>query len=198
MSMPRFDWIVVLLAAGLATAASGWWLLGGTEGFAARGEPSAAEAWVARKLRLIAVPSATRGAANPIVYGPEVIRDARTHFADHCAICHANDGSGDTEIGRNLYPPAPDMREETTQSLSDGELFHFIHNGIRFTGMPAWGGGDPARDEDSWKLVHFIRHLPDLTPEEIAEMRGLNPKSPHAIDESRSGHTHGPDPAHDH
>ena len=65
--------------------------------------------------------------------------DARAHFADHCAICHANDGSGDTPIGRALWPKAPDMRLRETQDLSDGELFWIIENGIRFTGMPALG-----------------------------------------------------------
>jgi hypothetical protein len=43
--------------------------------------------------------------------------------------------------------------------------------------MPAWGsGGDD--DLDSWKLVHFVRHLGDLTPEDLKEMEALNPKNP--------------------
>jgi hypothetical protein len=62
--------------------------------------------------------------------------------------------------------------------MSDGELFYVIHNGIRFTAMPAWGKGRPEDDVASWKLVSFIRHLPDLTPAELEEMRVLNPKSP--------------------
>ena len=102
--------------------------------------------------------------------------EARAHFADHCASCHGNDGSGQTQLGRRLYPRAPDMRLPATQALSDGELFHVIENGIRFTGMPGWGGG--VSPEVSWKLVLFIRHLPRLAPEEILEMERLNPKSP--------------------
>ena len=61
--------------------------------------------------------------------------------------------------------------------MSDGELFWVVHNGIRFTAMPAWGESEPERDMDSWKLVHFIRHLPTLTPEELEEMKALNPKT---------------------
>ena len=99
------------------------------------------------------------------------------HWADHCATCHANDGSGKTSIGRSLYPPAPDMREPSTQTLSDGELFYVIERGVPFTGMPAWGTGTPGGEEDSWKLVHFIRHLPKLTPADLADMEKLNPKS---------------------
>ena len=110
----------------------------------------------------------------------------KAHFANHCALCHANDGSGRTEIGQNLYPKAPDMRLPGTQQLTDGELFSIIHNGIRLTGMPAWGNADEKADEDSWKLVHFIRRLKDLTPEEIKEMEGMNPKSPAELEEERA------------
>ena len=76
-----------------------------------------------------------------------------------------------------MYPPAPDMRNPATQALSDGELFYIIQNGIRLTGMPAWGAS--SHDEgDSWKLVHFIRHLPNVTLQERKQMERLNPKSP--------------------
>ena len=68
------------------------------------------------------------------------------------------------------------MRLAATQELTDGELFYFIENGIRFTGMPAWGDGSPKGEELGWKLVHFIRHLPQLTPDEVGEMEGLNPQ----------------------
>jgi mono/diheme cytochrome c family protein len=152
-------------------------------GFSARAQPNALEAHIARRVRRLAIPRIAREAKNPVPGTPEILAEARAHFADHCAICHANDGSGNTEIGQNLYPPAPDMRKAESQMLSDGELFYFIHNGIRFTGMPAWGPEDPAQDQDSWKLVHFIRHLLRLSKEEIQEMKALNPKSRHELEE---------------
>ena len=68
------------------------------------------------------------------------------------------------------------MRLPRTQELTDGELYYTIHNGIRLTGMPAWGA--EGKDDDSWKLVLFIRHLPELTPREEREMESLNPKGP--------------------
>jgi mono/diheme cytochrome c family protein len=106
-----------------------------------------------------------------------VLNEGLAHFADHCAVCHANDGSGDTHIGRGLYPRAPDMRAAPTQGLSDGELFSIIENGIRLTGMPAWGTGTPEGERASWALVHFIRRLPNLTDEELSRMEPLNPKT---------------------
>jgi mono/diheme cytochrome c family protein len=164
----------LITAAGIAGAAVFGWVTV-RRGFSARDNPSAMEAYVAKMARKLSIPASERGAKNPFVPTPEVLSDARAHFADHCAICHGNDGIGKTQIGQNLYPKAPDMRLPATQNLTDGEIYYVIHNGVRLTGMPAWGG--PGKDDDSWKLVLFIRHLPMTTPQEMKEMEQFNPKS---------------------
>ena len=161
---------VLLLAGGAALASR---LFAGYPG--ARGAPSHTEVVLARTLRSWAVPRSSRNARNPFTSSAGLLRESARHFADHCASCHGNDGIGATEMGRNFFPRVPDMRAEATQRLSDGELYYLIHNGIRWTGMPAWG--DPDSDSDSWKLVLFIRHLPQLTPAEIHDMERFNPKS---------------------
>ena len=157
-----------------------------TTGFSAKTEPHALEVLLARKIRHLAIPIEKRNAQNPIPLSPDVIKESLAHFADHCAPCHANDGSGQTPIGKNVNPKALDLRLPEIQSMSDGEIFWVIHNGIRFTAMPAWGEGDPAEDKDSWKLVHFIRHLPQLTPEELGQMKELNPKTRKDLEEEAS------------
>ena len=175
-------WVVVTL---LLVAAVGVGVTVIGRGFSARDQPSAVEAMAARMMRRLAVPRRAKSLANPVYPSDEVFTDARAHFADHCAVCHANDGSGDTAIGRNLYPEAPDMRLDATQSLTDGELYAIIQDGIRLTGMPAWGKEGDENDEDSWKLVHLIRHFKDLTPEHLKEMQRMNPKSPDELEEQR-------------
>ena len=147
-------------------------------GLSARTKPSLLETAIARSVRHLATPAALRNVRNPVPLTPEALADGRAHWADHCASCHGNDGSGDTEIGRGMYPKPPDMRQEQTQKLTDGELFSIIKNGVRLTGMPAWGDAAGHDDADNWKLVHFIRHLPKLTQEEVTQMEMLNPKSP--------------------
>ena len=156
-------------------------------GFSAKPEPHALEILVARQIRHLAIPLEQRNAPNPIPLNPDVMKESLAHFADHCATCHANDGSGQTPIGKNVYPKAPDLRLADTQSMSDGEIFWVIHNGIRFTAMPAWGEGDPAEDKDSWKLVHVIRHLPQLTPDELDRMKKLNPTARKDLEEAAFG-----------
>ena len=152
-------------------------LVGGS-GLTSRRSPWPLEARLARAARSFLIPREVKEAVNPVSADREVIRDGMEHFADHCAICHANDGSGDTQMGRALFPPAPDMRGDPTQAMSDGELFYVIEFGIPFTGMSAWGTGRPEGERASWELVTFIRHLPDLTEEELNEMEALNPRSP--------------------
>ena len=163
---------VVLVAAGIT-----FWVEV-QHGFSARDNPSGFEKLIARTMRSLAIPSGAKRLKNPYTANQELLTAARRHFADHCATCHANNGSGDTSIGRNLYPKAPDMRLPDTQNRTDGELYYIIHNGIRLTGMPAWGEANKKdADEDSWQLVLFIRHLPKLTPEEEKDMEQSNPKS---------------------
>ena len=165
-------------------------------GFSTHDEPSRMEAWVARTARHWSAPADLRDARNPLTLTPQVMAEARAHWADHCASCHGNDGKGKTAIGEKLYPRAPDMTQPATQSLSDGELFAIIENGIRLTGMPGWGNGTAESGYGSWGLVHFIRHLPELTPEEIAGMEALNPKTPEEWEQMQaeeaflSGETH--------
>jgi mono/diheme cytochrome c family protein len=146
-------------------------------GFSAHDEPSRIEAAMVRAMRHWAVPSDLRDMKNPVPRTPQVLADGRAHFADHCAGCHGNDGKGGG-MAKQMYPKAPDMTLAATQSLSDGELFSIIENGVRLTGMPGFGNGTAESAYGSWGLVHFIRHLPKLAPEEIAEMQKLNPKSP--------------------
>ena len=170
--------VVVLTATGLVTLVAAAVLLPG--GISARTAPGTIEAGIAGRLRSLAIPRAAHDRTNPVPVSDDAIRDGLGHFADHCAGCHANDGSGNTEVGRGLYPRAPDMRQPATQELSDGDLFYIIENGVRFTGMPAWGTGTSDGENASWHLVHFIRRLPKLTEQDLARMGELNPKSAEA------------------
>ncbi len=149
----------------------------------ARPEPSRTEALLARTLRSLSMPHNARDQKNPIAVSPEVLQKASRHFADHCASCHGNDGRGDTPIGLHVYPRSPDMRQAGTQELTDGELYYIIHNGVRWTAMPSWGASD--YDPESWELVHFIRHLPNLTSAELHDMERYNTQSPAEIQEQQ-------------
>ena len=173
--------VFLTLAAAAAFGVFAWSVV--RRGVSARDEPTAVERVIARRLRHLAVPRARRDAVNPVPASEKVLASARAHFADHCASCHGNDGKGRTKMGQGLYPKAPDMAGPETQGLSDGELFFIIENGVRLTGMPAWGAPGPDDDAETWELVHFIRRLPRLSADEIAQMEELNPRSRAAFEE---------------
>jgi mono/diheme cytochrome c family protein len=172
--------LLALLVVAAVGAAAGLWYVRATN-LSALPPPHPAEARLARAVRRFAVPTGIQEQRNPIPLTSDVVAAGRAHFADHCASCHANDGSGDTEMGRNLFPKAPDMRLPATQSLTDGELFWIIEHGVRFTGMPGWSTGTKEGEAASWQLVHFIRHLPDITEAELGDMAERNPRSPEEV-----------------
>ncbi|MEQ1761194.1 MAG: cytochrome c [Vicinamibacterales bacterium] len=149
-----------------------------TTGLRAQAEPGALETMVARRVRAFAVPDDMKALPNPLPANDENVRAGMEHFAKYCAMCHGNDGSGlKSAIGRGLFPKPPNMTTNATQQLTDGELFYIIENGVRFTGMPAFGDGktDGPGANLAWQLVHFVRRLPRLTPDEIGEMETMNP-----------------------
>ncbi len=95
---------------------------------------------------------------------PEDIRVGLAHYKENCADCHGAPGVEESEVGQGLNPPAPDLTLPAVQRMRDGELFWVISNGIRMTGMPAFS---PTHKEDEiWKMVAFVRHLPEITREE--------------------------------
>jgi len=144
-------------------------------GLSTRREPNAVERFVARTVRRLAVPRSARERTGPFPTGDNVVAQGLEHFADHCSGCHANDGSGNTAMGRGLYPRAPDLRGDATQSQTDGELFYVIEEGVPLTGMPGWSV--PGGENATWALVQFIRHLPRLSADERVRMERLNPRS---------------------
>ena len=172
--------VVIVLVGSLASFV---WVKA-QRGFSAREEPSAPEAFAARLMRSLSMPADAKKLESPKRIDDAAVAGARMHWADHCALCHGNDGSGDTPIGRGLFPKPPNMRSPLTQSKSDGELFYIIENGIRLTGMPAWSvNGSHA--EESWALVAFIRTLPKLTADDLKQMEAMNPKSAHEAMEEK-------------
>jgi mono/diheme cytochrome c family protein len=170
--------LVFFLMMMLAVAAAGAVAFVKTTGLTSQPDPWPLETRLARALRALAVPEDIKTMKNPVTVSPEAIAAGRRHFAGYCSPCHGNDGGGQgTSYGRGFFPKAPDMRLAATQSLTDGELFYVIENGVRFTGMPAFGTGtaDPKGETLVWQLVHFIRRLPSIDAEELEEMKSLNP-----------------------
>lgn len=186
-----FLFLLTLTAGGLAAV---YFMYRG-RGFSARAEPPPWEHALAAKLRGLAMPPGARAQKNPVEATPAVMAEAREHYADHCYVCHDEDGSGQTEIGRGLYPKPPDLRGGDTQKLSDGEIFYIIRNGVRFTGMPGFAEVPEAQDRETWALVHLIRRMPAMSAQELEEIERLAPRSrEHSAEDEMERFLAGEDP----
>jgi predicted CXXCH cytochrome family protein len=150
-------------------------------GFSSVDRPSTAEVVLARAVRSLGIPRGARNQKNSWVPTADVLQEARDNFTNHCAGCHGKDGDGRSGIGQNLYPKAPDLQQPETQDLTDGEIHYIIQNGVRLTGMPAFGNPHGSQDDSSaWKLVLFIRSIAQAKPQQIAE-QGAAAASAHYV-----------------
>src|SRR5512143_744908 len=102
--------------------------------------------------------------ANPLARSSEAAAAGLALFKTHCVTCHGAPGVDPTEGGASLNPPAPGLTLKRVQARSDGELKWIVSNGIRMTGMPAFGAS--RSEEEVWQLVVALRRLPRLSPEE--------------------------------
>ena len=134
-------------------------------GLTADKEPGRLERTVAGRLVRLSIPADAAKQKNPFAGDANTWQGAVEHFQDHCAGCHGRDGKG-AEVGRNMYPPVPDLTSAVVQARSDGALFYIIQHGVRWTGMPAWR--NKHSPEQTWKLVSFVRKAPALTEADLA------------------------------
>src|SRR5438477_13153794 len=96
---------------------------------------------------------------NPVPYTEDAVKEGAGHFAHHCGICHGLDGQNTgVPFAAKMSPPVADMSSQDVQEYKDGQLKWIIENGIGPSGMPAWKG--ILEDDEMWKIVHYIRHLP--------------------------------------
>ncbi len=126
-------------------------------------KPSQLEETLATFAKDVAIPLQATSQENPVPLSEEVIGEGQAIYGQACSLCHGANGRAQAELGMALYPPAIDLTSPHVLSWNDGELFWIIQNGIRLTGMPAWRR--TISPEDTWKLVHFLRQLPNQAEE---------------------------------
>ena len=122
-------------------------------------EPGRFETMLATKAKHFLVRRSSReGVPEPPANVPASIEEGDKLFGTECAACHGLDGHKLTDAGRWMYPRAAKLTSPEVQRYTDRELFWIIKNGIRLSGMPAFGKVES--DEHIWNLVHYVRTLP--------------------------------------
>ena len=156
----------------------------GSINFAATAGPSSIEKSLAQFAVSRSMAQRVPEAENPFRDDAQAIESGRHHYADTCLACHGAPNVPPKEFATGLNPPAPDL-VDSLQRLSDAELFWIVKNGIRMTGMPALG--PTHTDNDIWRVVAFVRYLPNLTEIEIERLKdSLGEGHQHGITEHKS------------
>jgi len=155
--------ILCLLIAGTATFV---WL--GSYNVSARVPHWNITFWFLEKVRIQSISAQSRTTATLSSDNQERINIGFRNYHAMCRTCHGAPGYAQTQVAKGLYPKPPEYKSENVQRWSDAELYWIIENGIKMTGMPAFG--PTHRDDDLWAIVAFLRGLPKLKPEEYKTM----------------------------
>jgi mono/diheme cytochrome c family protein len=124
-------------------------------------EPGNTETAIATQAKRILIARASRqGVLAQPARSVEGLSAGKTRYGIECATCHGMDGRGLTDNGRWMYPRAADLTSQQVQAYTDAELFWIVENGIRLSGMPAFGKVES--DERIWRAVQYLRTLPTL------------------------------------
>ena len=108
-----------------------------------------------------------------------MIKEGFEHYNEMCVSCHGAPGKEETELSKGLNPPPPYLVEHAKE-MDPQELFWITKNGIKMTGMPAWG--KTHSDKKIWAIVAFMKKLPDISAEEYKKMES----APETMDEDES------------
>lgn len=155
---PLLAWFGILVVLGLLAALI--FIHSGVFNVAATVEDAPPLRWVLVTTREASVRRHARGIEAPDLSGAQRVESGFRTYRDACAMCHAAPGRDAFPMAQGLNPQAPSLAEKA-EEMSAAELYWVIKNGIRFTGMPAWGG--VLSDREIWDVVAFIQRLPDMT-----------------------------------
>jgi mono/diheme cytochrome c family protein len=156
-----FGIIVLLILAGLV------YVYSGSYDVAASQPHSGPVHWLLQTTMEHSVEAHADGIRVPPLSDPSLIQIGAHHYREMCQGCHAAPGVSRSEMGRGLNPPAPELTK-TADDWSASQLFWIIKHGIKMTGMPAWG--ETHSDDKLWAIVAFTRRLPQLSPDQYAQM----------------------------
>src|SRR5512141_347350 len=154
----------LLLLPVLGALFAGVVLVAGLADFSASKPPGRLEERIARFTLDRSIARHARKEVNPLAGYPEAVRAGLRLFRTHCVACHGAPGVDPTEGGASLNPPAPGLTLARVQARPDGERKWIVSNGIRMTGMPAFGAS--RSEEEVWQLIAALRRLPRLSPGE--------------------------------
>lgn len=156
--------LIALLVIFIIYIYSGWYNV------SAMNEESGLMKWVFKTTKNNSVEARIKDISVPDLKDSNLIMEGFEHYNEMCASCHGAPGLEETELSKGLNPRAPYL-PKVAKFIEPAEMFWVTKNGIKMTGMPAWG--KTHSDEKIWAIVAFMKKLPDITPDEYEKMQSV-------------------------
>jgi mono/diheme cytochrome c family protein len=109
------------------------------------------------------------GVELPERFSEDLIAAGAGHYAETCAHCHGAPGQEPADWSRGMRPEPPHLVEAAAEWTA-AEIHWIVENGIKMTGMPAFGPHHQA--EEIVAITAFVSQLPGLSPEDYAALTG--------------------------
>jgi mono/diheme cytochrome c family protein len=96
--------------------------------------------------------------ANTVTADATSIAAGKKLYASNCTSCHGETAQGDGPGGKQLKPPPPSLVDATwIHGSTDGEIFLVIRDGVKDTGMKAFGSR--MTTHQIWDVVNYLRSI---------------------------------------
>lgn len=172
--------IVLLLLLIVIAAAV---IFGGLYPVGASSPHSAGVQWAIGAARDRAVERSASGLKPPIFSAAD-IREGGSHFKGMCQECHGGPGAEPEEFATAMNPRPPNLAR-AAGDLSTSEVFWIAKNGLKMTGMPAFGKTD--EDEELWKVAAFVKSLPRFRASDYASLPNAHEHEEGAESDEKDG-----------
>jgi len=157
-----FIWaLILLILAAAAIIISGFYNVAATQA-----DPGIVQ-WLLGYIKDRSVSRHAGGGAAPAPLTDAQARDGFRFYNEACIYCHGAPGKDPSDIGKGLNPEPPFL-PDTVKRWTSAELFWIVKNGIKMTGMPAFGPSH--KDEEIWSAVAFAQRLPKMTAEQYTAL----------------------------
>jgi len=157
-----FITVLTLLVIFLLFIYSGWYNVSANE------QENGIMKWVLNTTKDRSIEFRSKDITVPDLNDSSMLKEGFEHYNEMCVSCHGAPGLEETEVSVGLNPTAPFL-VKVSKEIDPKELFWITKNGIKMTGMPAWG--KTHSDEKIWAIVAFVKKLPNMTAEEYQKMK---------------------------
>jgi mono/diheme cytochrome c family protein len=160
--------LVLIIILGFLIAAGAVFVWSGSYNVAASVPHLEVTHWFLGKVRDQSISAHSKRISIPSLNDPKLIDIGFKNYHGMCQLCHNAPGYSRTEIAKGLNPNPPEFIQKDIKWRNDAELYWVVKNGIKMTGMPAFGL--THSEDELWGIVTFLRRLPELQAEEYKTM----------------------------